>query len=74
MNNKRISAMKEPVYIRYREVCDFYCIGRTKARNLCMAAGAVSKVGKAVLIDKNKLDAYISSLSVDAGNAEECDQ
>ena len=60
----RISTATEPRYLRYREICNLYCIGRNKARNLCLAAGAVSKVGKVVLIDRNKLDAYIASMTV----------
>lgn len=67
----RISTATEPRYLRYREICNLYCVGRNKARNMCEAAGAVSKVGKVVLIDRNKLDDYIKSLAVNPGNAQE---
>ena len=66
----RISTATEPRYLRYREICNLYCVGRTKARNMCEAAGAVSKVGKVVLIDRNKLDAYIASLTVNSQEEE----
>lgn len=40
------------------EFCTYASVGRNRAMDLAQAAGAVSRMGRRVLIDRAKFDAY----------------
>lgn len=44
----------------------YYQIGRTTLYNVAKRAGAIRKIGRRVLIDKETLDAYLDSQSSDS--------
>ena len=53
MNNKKLNLM------RYKEACEELGINRNKMHDLAKQAGAMYKINQAVLIDMNRLMAYL---------------
>lgn len=45
------------------ELCQYVSLGRNSAATLGKAAEAIVRVGRRVLYDKKKIDAYIETLS-----------
>lgn len=48
-------------YIRYDEACDMYSMSITKLKQVAREADAVYKLNRLVLINVDKMDAYIRS-------------
>ena len=65
MNTRlRKNALSDGVrYLGIDELTEYLSIGRGSAREVGKAAGAVVKIGKRVIYDKNKIDMYIESLA-----------
>lgn len=51
----------QPRFMRIADVMKFYSVGRSKATELIQASKSGHKVGKAVLVDVEKLEEYIRS-------------
>lgn len=49
--------------LRIKECCARYGLGRALMRRTAEKAGAVIRIGRAVLFDVEKLDAYFSRLT-----------
>ena len=63
MDTKNMSLM------RYKDACEAIGLGRNKVRELAKQAKAMYKIDKAVVIDMNKLVAYLDEFYlVDADN------
>ena len=55
--------------MRYKDACEAIGLGRNKVRELAKQAKAMYKIDKAVVIDMNKLVAYLDEYYlVDADN------
>ena len=55
--------------MRYKDACEAIGLGRNKVRELAKLAKAMYKIDKAVVIDMNKLVAYLDEYYlVDADN------
>lgn len=55
--------------MRYKDACETIGLGRNKVRELAKQAKAMYKIDKAVVIDMNKLVAYLDEYYlVDADN------
>lgn len=55
--------------MRYKDACEAIGLGRNKVRELAKQAKAMYKIDKAVVIDMNKLVAYLDEFYlVDADN------
>ena len=48
-------------FMRYKEACEAYCLGKNKMHNLALEAGAIYKIDRAVLIDVEALDQHLES-------------
>ena len=44
------------------DACGYYALGKHSIMNVATEAGAVCKVGKRVLLDRQRMDAYFDSL------------
>ncbi len=52
-------------FLRYDEARIIYSMGESTIRKYAYRAGAVYKIGSAVLINKNKLDEYLELFAVE---------
>lgn len=52
-------------FLRYDEAQIIYSMGESTIRKYAYRAGAVYKIGSAVLINKNKLDEYLELFAVE---------
>ena len=50
---------KRPRYMRYKEACQEYCLGKNKMHDLALEAGAIFKIDRAVLINCEILDRHL---------------
>lgn len=48
-------------YIRYEEACEMYSMGLTKLKEVARDADAVYRLNRLVLINVEKMDAYIET-------------
>ena len=66
MNRRKIfSNMQKSTFLRLPDVQARYQVGRATARKLSDEAGATVKVGRVVLVDVARLDAYLETLRDD---------
>lgn len=51
--------------ITYKEALVIYPFGKTKMREIAAASGAIIKIGYMVILDMDKIDAYLETFRVD---------
>ena len=59
---KTIISNQDPAFLRLQEVQARYNVGRVTARKLAEESGSIVKVGRCVLVDIERLDAYLETL------------
>jgi len=52
-------------FVTYEQACELYCMGITKLKDVAREAGAMYKLNRKVLINIDKMDAYIETFKVD---------
>jgi len=52
-------------YVRYEEACEIYSMGLTKLKEVARDAGAIYRLNRLVLINLEKMDAYIETFLAD---------
>ena len=52
---------KKRRFMRYKDACELYCLGKNKMHDLALEAGAIYKIDRAVLIDAEALDRHLET-------------
>lgn len=60
---RKVSLSDGVRYFGIDELSEYLSIGKGTAREIGKSSGAVVKIGKRVIYDKNKIDVYIESLA-----------
>ncbi len=63
MSEKQFSKQNktEKKWIRCKDAVEIYSVGKTKLMEIALKAGAIIKIDKTIIIDREKLEQYMES-------------